>query len=109
MLFVLALLSAEAPPPLASGRHATTCGLSRLSDPGPAERLAALDAFRDHMRPADRARLDRALPRGTGGGIARCDATDGSRASCEAAAYAPALRATGLMPRFVAGLCHRRD
>jgi hypothetical protein len=66
----------------------------------PADRLERLDRFRAQLSPADRARLDAALPRGAGGGIAACDGIDRSRAGCEAAAYLPALRKTGLMARF---------
>lgn len=68
----------------------------------PAERLNRLDRFRDNLSLSDRNRLDRALPRNASGGIARCDRTEESRASCEAAAYLPALRSSGLMPRFLA-------
>jgi hypothetical protein len=66
----------------------------------PADRLARLDGFRERLAPADRARLDAALPRDADGGIAACDDIQRSRASCEAAAYLPALRKAGLMPRF---------
>lgn len=66
----------------------------------PAEMLDRLDRFRDSLSPTDRDRLDKALPRSINGGIAKCDRAEGSRASCEAAAYMPALRATGLMQRF---------
>jgi hypothetical protein len=68
------------------------------------ERLQRLDDFRDSLPAGARRRLDRALPRSAGGGIARCDHIDRSRASCESAAYLPALRATGLLPRFLATL-----
>lgn len=68
------------------------------------ERLQRLDDFRDALPASERRRLDRALPRSAGGGIARCDHIDRSRASCESAAYLPALRATGLLPRFLATL-----
>ena len=71
----------------------------------PGDMLQKLDDFRDGLPTADRARLDRALPRDADGGIAQCDAIDGSRASCESSAYMPALRDTGLMPRFLATLC----
>lgn len=70
-----------------------------------ADRLQALDDFRAALSPADRARLDRALPRDGDGGIRQCDGVDTSRAACEAAAYRPALRRTGLMKRLTAGLC----
>jgi hypothetical protein len=72
----------------------------------PADRLQRLDAFRDALPAAERRRLDRALPRSAGGGIARCDRIERSRASCESAAYLPALRATGLLRRFLATLPH---
>jgi hypothetical protein len=68
----------------------------------PADMLQRLDDFRASLTTADRIRLDEALPRDPDGGIAACDAAEGSRASCEAAAYMPALRTTGLMPRFLA-------
>nr|AGU12252.1 hypothetical protein [uncultured organism] len=68
------------------------------------ERLQRLDDFRDSLPAAERRRLDRALPRSAGGGIARCDNIERSRASCESAAYLPALRVTGLLPRFLATL-----
>lgn len=67
----------------------------------PADKLESLDRFRAGLSVADRGRLDTALPRSAGGGIARCDAATGSRASCEAAAYLPALRSTGLLPRYL--------
>lgn len=68
----------------------------------PADRLEQLDRFRDGLLPGDRRRLDAALPRSADGGIVRCDKVEGSRASCEAAAYMPALRSTGLITRFLA-------
>lgn len=67
----------------------------------PADRLDRLDRFRDSLSVTDRKRLDTALPRSPDGGIAQCDHTEGSRASCEAAAYLPALRATDLLSRFL--------
>lgn len=70
----------------------------------PGDRLDKLDGFRDGLSLSDRTRLDKALPRNAEGGIAQCDERDESRASCEAAAYLPALRSTGLMPRFLATL-----
>lgn len=75
----------------------------------PADMLDRLDRFRDSLSSSDRSRLDRALPRSRDGGIARCDRTDGSRASCEATAYMLALRATGLMQRFRAATIARRS
>jgi hypothetical protein len=71
----------------------------------PAENLQLLDDFRARLSAGDRRHLDRAIPRGADGGIASCDTGEGSRASCEAAAYMPALRSTGLMPRFLATIC----
>jgi hypothetical protein len=68
------------------------------------DRLDRLDQFRDGLSLNDRTRLDKALPRNVEGGIAQCDKGDESRASCEAAAYLPALKSTGLMPRFLATL-----
>lgn len=68
----------------------------------PADQLAQLDKFRDSLSRGDRQRLDKVLPRSADGGIAQCDRAEGSRASCEAAAYIPALRSTGLMARFLA-------
>ena len=68
----------------------------------PADMLQRLDDFRASLTTADRLRLDGALPRDPDGGVAKCDAVEGSRASCEAAAYMPALRTTGLMQRFLA-------
>jgi hypothetical protein len=70
----------------------------------PADMLQRLDDFRDHLSPAARDRLDRALPRSADGGVAACDIGEGSRASCEVAAYMPALRSAGLMPRFLASV-----
>ena len=89
---------------------AATCARSGTGQPDatrftPGDMLQKLDDFRDGLPAGDRARLDRALPRDADGGIARCDTTEGSRASCESSAYMPALRDTGLMPRFLATLC----
>jgi hypothetical protein len=74
---------------------------ARYTAMAPADRLDLLDRFRDSLPIADRKRLNTALPRSPDGGVARCDHTEGSRASCEAAAYLPALRATDLLSRFL--------
>ena len=76
------------------------CATAR-SGQAAADRLDRLDRFRYSLSLADRKRLDTALPRSPDGGIAQCDHTEGSRASCEAAAYLPALRATDLLSRFM--------
>jgi hypothetical protein len=73
------------------------------------DRLDQLDRFRDGLSLSDRTRLDKALPRNAEGGIAQCDEKDESLASCEAAAYLPALRSTGLMPRFLATLAAKHS
>ena len=73
----------------------------------PGETLQRLDDFKASLAAVDRLRLDRALPRDADGGIAQCDAVEGRRASCEAAAYMPALRTTRLMPRFLASICSK--
>lgn len=70
--------------------------------PAPAAVLEHLDDFRDSLSSKDRNRLDQALPRSIGGGIAQCGDTNASRASCETAAYMPALHRVGLMRRFLA-------
>jgi hypothetical protein len=76
--------------------------VDQLNLMSPGNRLDQLDRFRDRLSLGDRTRLDKTLPRNAEGGIAQCDRRDESRASCEAAAYLPALRSTGLMPRFLA-------
>ena len=75
--------------------------IARYTAMAPADRLDLLDRFRDGLPVADRKRLDTALPRSPDGGIARCEQTEGSMASCQAAAYLPALRATNLLSRFL--------
>jgi hypothetical protein len=87
------------------------CALSDIIAIDPGDRLQLMDDFRESLASPDRRRLDKALPRDAGGGIAKCDNIDRSLASCEAAAYIPALQVTGLMPRFrkVACLTYRRD
>ena len=102
MLSILLLLS-SAPASIESA-----CAQDAVVKTAPGDMLQRLDDFRDGLAVADRTRLDRALPRSADGGIAACDTGEGSRASCEAAAYMPALRATGLMPRFLATLCPGR-
>jgi len=70
----------------------------------PGDLLQRLDDFRASLSIRDRRALDRELPRDAEGGIAKCDTTEGSRASCENSAYMSALRRLGLMPRFQATL-----
>lgn len=108
MLAALTILLAAAQAALAPAGVSGACGQDtvRLA---PADMLQRLDDFRDGLAVADRRRLDQALPRDADGGIRRCDAAEGSRASCEAAAYMPALRQTGLMPRFLATICPKRS
>lgn len=88
-----------------SNRPPSAADVVRLS---PGDMLQRLDEFRDGLPLEDRGRLDRALPRDADGGITRCDDAEGSRASCEAAAYMPALRSTGLMQKFLATLPNKR-
>ncbi len=102
MMMTAAALAAS-PSPTGSG----VCSGPDTSNAAPADMLQRLDTFRASLTASDRRRLDRALPRSADGGIARCDAVEGSRASCEASAYLPALRATGLMPRFLATTCRK--
>jgi hypothetical protein len=91
-----------------SARTSTTA-VERLNLMAPADRLDHLDRFREALPSNDLTRLDRALPRSVRGGIAQCDRGNQSRASCEAAAYLPALKSTGLMPRFLATLGPKRS
>lgn len=94
----------------ATAQAANAVDHARAGTPiAPADRLAELDRFRDSLSPGDRQRLDEVLPRSADGGIARCDGIERSRASCEAAAYMPALRSTGLMARFRAMRRARRS
>lgn len=102
---VMAVLLASAQVPYSVANPSASCAASNTVSIMPADTLDLLDRFRASLNAADRHRLDRTLPRSRDGGIARCDAAEGSRASCEAAAYMPALRATGLMPRFLATIC----
>lgn len=109
ILFLTAQATRMAMPPLppahSSLSHPVTWGDAETGRMTPADLLQSLDDFRAGLSAGDRARLDRALPRDADGGIASCDAGAGSRASCEAAAYMPALRRTGLMPRFLTTIC----
>ncbi len=107
MVMAAFMMLAVQPAPYSPTHKAAACAASDIVHIAPGDALQLLDDFRSHLIPADRARLDRALPRATNGGIAACDSTKGSRASCEAAAYMPALRRTGLMPRFLATICPR--
>ena len=98
----LAALTASAP---AATHRAPRCSGPAILGRDPGDRLQLMDDFRAALPPRDRRRLDVALPRDPDGGITRCDGIARSRASCESAAYPPALRATGLMPRFLATAC----
>ena len=95
-MFLFAMLLAVAAP---------QCDIAHYA---PAELLDREEHFRDSLAVVDRARLDRALPRDGNDGVAVCVGQDG--AACDAQAYVKAFDATGLMPRFIAGLCpaHRR-
>jgi hypothetical protein len=101
MIMMTAAMQTSSPPPAKS----SACAKSDTVKLTPADTLQRLDDFRTSLPASDRLRLDRALPRNVDGGIAQCDAVEGSRASCEASAYMPALRTTGLMPRFLATIC----
>ncbi len=100
-MIMMAAMHPSSPP----AERPVACSKSSLAKQPPADTLQRLDDFRAKLAATDRQRLDRALPRDADGGIAQCDAAEGSRASCEAAAYMPALRTTGLMPRFLATIC----
>ncbi|MDQ0456540.1 hypothetical protein [Rhizobium paknamense] len=91
--------------PAGASTGAVTCGKRNFTALTPADRLDRLDQFRDTLSPQDRNRLDRAMPRSSQGGVASCDAVESSRASCEDAAYAKALRETHLMRPFLSSLC----
>lgn len=93
---------------IAQSHTASNCAPAAIARLAPAERLDRLDSFRDQLTISDRRRLDRVLTRSADGGIAKCGLGEGSRASCEAAAYLPALRSTGLMPRFLGTICPKR-
>jgi len=101
MIIMAATVQASSPP----SARSSACAESSIVKLTPADTLQRLDDFRTGLTTTDRIRLDRALPRSADGGIAQCNAVEGSRASCEAAAYMPALRTTGLMQRFLATIC----
>lgn len=103
MMMMAAALQASSPP----RADPDACYKSDTVKLTPADALQRLDDFRAGLTPSDRARLDRALPRNAADGIGQCDVVEGSRASCEAAAYRPALRATGLMLRFLETICSK--
>lgn len=103
MLYMMALLLTAVHTPLPpADRSCAALDNARTTAAG---RLERLDEFRAGLTARGRWRLDRALRRDADDGIAQCDGIDRSRASCEAAAYLPALRSTGLMTRFVASVC----
>lgn len=104
MIMMATTMQASIPPSVRS----SACAKSNIVKLTPADTLQRLDDFRTGLAAPDRVRVDQALPRSANGGIAQCDAVEGSRASCEAAAYMPALRSTGLMPRFLATICPKR-
>lgn len=91
--------------PITTPPKPDACSQSDTQTMTPADLLQRLDDFRNNLPVVDRSHLDAALPRDTDGGIKQCDGIQSSRASCEASAYMPALRATGLMPRFLASIC----
>ncbi len=107
-LFVMPILSGAAQAPYSPATRSAACAGSDTVKMTPADTLELLDQFRTSLATADRDRLDRALPRSASGGVAQCDTADRSRASCEASAYMPALRSTGLMPRFLATICPKK-
>ncbi|MGU3391071.1 hypothetical protein [Sphingomonas sp. M1A8_2b] len=109
MLFVMALLLSAGQQPLPPAKRSHACAGLDDARTTPAGRLQRLDDFRTSLVARDRHRLDRALPRDADGGIAQCDGIDRSRASCEAAAYLPALRSSGLMEKFVASVCRGKS
>jgi hypothetical protein len=90
---------------LALSAASDRCQRSDTQSFSPTEILQKEDDFREGLGPDARRRLDAALPRAPDGRIAVCDGRDGSR--CDAQAYMPALRETGLMPAFLATLCPR--
>ena len=105
MLFAMTLLMMAAQ----ETRSPAACAQSDIVRMTPADTLQLLDDFRAALPVADRQRLDRALPRDADGGIAQCDTTEGSRASCEVAAYMPAFRSSRLMPQFLATICSKKS
>lgn len=105
MLIVMAMSIAAAQTTGAPTAVSEACAKSDTVKMTPADMLQRLDDFRASLASADRLRLDQVLPRDADGGIAQCDAVEGSRASCEASAYLPALRTAGLLPSFLATIC----
>ncbi|WP_155913831.1 hypothetical protein [Asticcacaulis sp. AC466] len=103
----LAFGAAQATPaiPGSDAGVAEQCLKTAESRLAPADLLQRLDDFRDSLSGDKRAKLDQALPRAADGGIARCSATDTSRASCENGAYLKALKVTGLLPDFATTIC----
>lgn len=98
-------MSIAAPSPHSVANTAWACAGSGTITPG--DLLQRLDDFRASLDGRDRARLDRTLPRDAGDTIAACAGNvDRSEASCENGAYIRALRRTGMMARFKAGICH---
>ncbi|OLP55969.1 hypothetical protein BJF92_02355 [Rhizobium rhizosphaerae] len=93
---------------LASVEFLEHCLKRTGSDFGTADLLQRLDDFRETLRGDERAELDHALQRSSDGGIAQCGDADESMASCENGAYLGALTITGLLPRFVSGICPQR-
>lgn len=84
------------------------CLTSFSAHAAPADVLDRLDRFRADLAASDLKRLDMALPRSSNGGVAKCDQVEGSRASCEVAAYMAALRVTGLSARYQAAICQEQ-
>lgn len=109
MLVVMALLLSAGQTPLPPAKRPPACAALDNAKTTAGGRLQRLDDFRAGLAVRDRHRLDRALPRDADGGIAQCDGIDRSRASCEAAAYMPALRSAGLMRRFAASVCRGKS
>lgn len=108
MSIFLVMMLAGAPVTMAAADRTTGAAPSACARPGddalhPADLLDLEDGFRDALSRHDRARLDAILPRTPDGRIAQCEQRDGT--ACDAAAYLPALRAVGLMPRFLDSLC----
>ena len=69
----------------------------------PAGLLGIDEQFREGLTPARRHRLDVALPRGAGDGLAVCANHGG--ASCDAIAYLHGFRKSGLWSSFVQYVC----